>query len=362
MTENFNNELLLTVRQHKRFSQKDLAEKVNITQGHLSKLENGLSLPTEETLEALARILDYPVSFFTQSDRIYGLPVSVHPMYRKKADVKQTDLDGIQSELNIRLLHLKRLLRSTEFKGELQLPKIDFDEFGDAEEIARLTRRMWLIPSGPLHNLTEYIERAGCIVIYCNMSDTDIDGVTMRISDLPPCIFINQNRPADRMRFTLAHELGHLIMHQHPTADMEKQADVFASELLLPAKDLKSELYGQLTLPKLASLKPIWKCSMASILYKAQSIGAITANQARYLWQQMSISKIRIHEPPELDFKREEAQVFPTILKLHLDSLGYTVTELCKVFNIYEDEFASLYGIIIASEAKSTPSYLRVVK
>ncbi len=67
----------------------------------------------------------------------------------------------------------------------------------------------------------------------------------MNVRDLPPCIFLNQHVPADRMRFSLAHELGHIIMHTVPGDEIENEANAFAAELLVPEKQFRRALTGQ---------------------------------------------------------------------------------------------------------------------
>jgi len=180
------------------------------------------------------------------------------------------------------------------------------------------------------------------------MADLDqvgIDGITYSPSDLPPCIFINRRRDAARMRFSLAHELGHLVMHRVPTPDMESEADQFASALLMPAADLKPALFGRIDLARLAQLKPYWKVSMAALLYRAGSLGVLTPNQSRYLWQQMSSHGYRTREPSELDFPREQPTLLRSVVDTHLAELGYTVEELAAVLHLHASQVASMYEV-----------------
>lgn len=347
MTSSFNHNLILLGRQLRKVSQFDLAKSASITQGHLSKIENGLSEPSEAIAKRVADILNLPQNFFYQPDRIYGLPISFHPMHRKKASVGQHALEYIHAELNIRLMHIRRLLKSVTLKKEFPMPALDVDEYDkDTEKIGDLVRRTWLLPKGPLKNLTECLEQAGCLVVWCDFSDSSIDGISFSIPDLPPCIFVSQNQPADRMRFTLAHELGHLIMHRVPTSEMEDQAHKFASSLLMPYADIRGSFSGKITLPRLAALKPIWRVSIQSLIMRASAMGAISAAQSRYLWQQISSSKFRFQEPPELDFPYEEPKVLPMIFKVHMEQLGYSLDEIAQVLNISCSELLGMYPFL----------------
>ena len=91
---------------------------------------------------------------------------------------------------------------------------------------------------------------------------------------------MNRNQPADRQRFSLGHELGHIVMHRVPSPTMEDEANAFASALLMPTQEVRPYLSGRLTIQKLASLKPVWRVSMQALLYRARAIGTITANQS----------------------------------------------------------------------------------
>lgn len=340
----FNYNLVLLARQLRKMNQADLAKFASISQGHLSKIENGLIEPLEPTMKQIARILGFPHNFFYQPDRIYGLPLSFHPMYRKKTNIGQHILESIQAELNIRIMHLRRLIKSVDLKKQFPMPKVEIDEYdNDIEKIADLVRRTWLLPRGPLRNLTQCVEQAGCIVIWCDFSNSPIDGVSYQIPDLPQCIFLNRNQPPDRMRFSLAHEVGHLVMHRIPTPEMEDQANSFASALLMPVDDIRGALMGRITLPAIAALKPIWRVSMQSLVMKAHEIGLISSNQSRYLWQKINTKKLRYHEPPELNFDYEEIQLLPTIFKRHIEDLGYSSEEIAEILNLNHYELIEMY-------------------
>jgi Zn-dependent peptidase ImmA (M78 family)/transcriptional regulator with XRE-family HTH domain len=349
MVLSFDPKLMLVARQARGLSQADLAEMLGINQGFLSKVENGLKEPSKDVIKRIAEALGFPESFFFQREEIYGLPVSVHPLHRKKSSVGIRDLEVIHAELNIRIMNLKRLLQSVELCPKLPMPHLDLEDYNeDIEKIAELVRNTWLLPRGPIENLTESLERAGCLVVWCDFSNIAIDGVTLSIYKMPTIIFLNRHRPSDRMRFTLAHELGHIIMHRIPNPNMETQADAFASALLMPYHDIKESfalLGNRLTLEHLAYLKPIWRVSIQSLLMRGKDIRVINKNQSDYLWKQINYRRMRFQEPPELNFPPEEPRMLPTILKLHFDDLGYSISDLAKALHLYESELCKKYYI-----------------
>ena len=346
MEKHFNENLFRVARQARGMSQAKLSRLSGVSQANLSKLENGVISPTDAVLNKVAKTLHFPVAYFFESDQVCGLPVSVHSMYRKKASVGQRAQDRLEAALNIRLMHIKRLLKAAEFEAELELPRFDLDAFQmTPSQVAELVRRIWLAPSGPLKNLINWMERAGCIVVMCDFDGMSVDGVTICQSSLPPCVFLNQGTPADRQRFTLAHELGHIVMHAIPTPDMEDEANAFASALLMPENDIKRAFAGRITLQKLAALKPVWRVSMNALLYRARTIGAVTLNQAQYLWRQMSALGYRRAEPPELNFAPEQPNVLSELIRVHLEDLGYSLDDLCTALHVYEDDLRQIHPL-----------------
>ncbi|MFO1037402.1 MAG: ImmA/IrrE family metallo-endopeptidase [Geminicoccaceae bacterium] len=346
MNAEFNHALLSLARQFRGRSQTDVAKASGINQGHYSRIENGLlpDGPSAENVGRIAAALDFPASFFYQPDAVTGLPLSVHPMYRKRASLSDRELKLIHAEINIRLMHVRRYLSAVELEPELPLPWIDVDEGGGAEELARSIRRAWMVPDGRIENLTDLCERAGIVVVWCDF-DAAIDGVAMRTRDLPPCVFLNSRRPADRMRFSLAHELGHLIMHRVPTEEMEAEANRFAGEFLVPEKSFRSHVIGnRVTLEFLARQKAYWHTSMAFLLYQAGHHGLITRHQSEYLWKQLSSMGWRTREPAETDVPPEEPALFPHILRLHSDDMGYTPEALGQLVHASPGDVRRLYG------------------
>ena len=190
-------------------SQSDVAKLARINQGYYSRIENGLlpGEPAGDTVDRLSVALRFPRGFFYQYDRVYGLPISIHPMHRKRADVGERALQQLHAELNVRLAHLRRLLKATEFTQERPLPKIDVDDGGGPEKVAATVRLAWGLPPGPVANLTECAERSGVLVVWCRFS-ANVDGVTLHSSDLPPCIFLNASAPADRIGSPLPTKSG----------------------------------------------------------------------------------------------------------------------------------------------------------
>ncbi|MBA2589539.1 MAG: XRE family transcriptional regulator [Alphaproteobacteria bacterium] len=355
-------DMLRLARQRLGFTQKPAASKLGIMQPLLSRFENGISDPDDEFLLKAGRVYDVPRSFFDVKEPVYGPPVSVHPMPRAKADVTARDLDMVTAELNIRVMQMRRFLEAVDFEPTKDIPLLDVDQYGSPEKVAAVVRAHWNIPSGPIKNLIAIVERAGVVIGTSDFGGAAISGMTFRVPGQPPLVLLNSQHPADRLRFTLAHEIGHLVMHRFPTPEMEVQANQFASALLLPREEMKQAFAGRtVNLALLASLKPEWRVAMQALLVRAHSLGYITDNQNRYLWQQISSRGWRLREPPELDFEAERPGVLPSILTAHLTQLGYSIADLSNFIPLHEHEFSRMYGIAAPETSPNRPK-LRIVK
>ncbi|ODT68271.1 MAG: DNA-binding protein [Pelagibacterium sp. SCN 63-23] len=356
--------MLKLARQRRGIRQNEAAVKLGVSPSDLSRIENDAKEPGPALLEVAAKAFNVPVGFFELNDRIYGAPVSVHPMWRKKADVSGAELDAVIAELNVRVMHLRRLLSAADLNPARTLPQLDIEEFGDPERIAGVLRAHWMMPRGPVPNVTQILEEAGIIVAHSNMGGSSISGVTFRVPGMPPLIVVNSDQPADRMRHTLCHELGHIVMHQFPSPDMEKEADQFAGCFLAPTADIRPHFgTARVDLKRLAALKPVWKMSMAALVFAADRAGKLTTSQKNYLWQQFSMAKIRTSEPPELDFPHEQPSVLSSLFKLHIKNLGYSVAELADILSMSADELPSFYDLTGIIDGKpNRPTGLRVVK
>lgn len=340
MSRHFNPQMLVLARESRGMTQGELASRMSVTQGNISKIESGLLDISESQIEKAAELLEYPTSFFYQLEPVYGYG-SACIYHRKRQSLPAHLLRKLIAEINILRIQITKLLRSAEIEHENKFYRMDIVEYdGHAEHIARLVRRSWGIPPGPIEDLTNVIELAGGIVIKCSFGTNKIDAMSQWLPGQPPLLFMNADAPGDRLRFSLAHEIAHVIMHQIPTNDMELEADRFASEFLMPEEEIKHFL-KPISLPRLATLKPYWKVSMAALLKRASDLELITPRQKNYLWTQMGKQGFRLKEPVEIPI--EEPTVLEDIVNVHRQDLGYSISELSKLVESYEKEFRTKF-------------------
>jgi Zn-dependent peptidase ImmA (M78 family)/transcriptional regulator with XRE-family HTH domain len=352
-------EMVVLARESRGMTQKELSEKLCISQGRLSKIETGYASPVPAALvAALAAQLDYPESFFYQEFRVFG-PSTSEFYHRKRKAASAREIARIHALINIRMAHAFRFLKSAELERE-NFPKMDPEDFGgSAAEIARAVRSTWNLPKGPIKNVVDVIEESGGIVVRFPFGTTLVDAVSRWVPGLPPMFFVNAAIPQDRERLTLAHEIGHMVMHGAPSPSIEDEANAFAAEFLMPADEIKSQLHN-LTIQKLASMKQFWKVSMQAILKRAQDLATITDGQARYLWIQIAKMGYRTREPAELEPAREHPRTLQELIDFHTETLGYTHDQLAKLISWNTPELLASYKM--PTSATNPAGTIRLVK
>jgi Zn-dependent peptidase ImmA (M78 family)/transcriptional regulator with XRE-family HTH domain len=341
-SENANPEMIILARESRGLTQRALAKAIAVAQGTISKIENGQAIASDEMVQKISSVLQYPVEFFSERPEFRNLPIV---FYRKRIRVSATLLKQLRARLNIVRQHTVKLVRSADLP-ETQIPLVDLKEYrSDPGRVAQELRIRWHLPRGPVDNLTKVLEDAGILIVRTDFGTDRVDAISIYEppEEIPPLILINKSIPGDRYRFTLAHETGHLVLHHHlplPNENIEDEANSFAGEFLLPAKDIRGFLQ-RCTLQKLASLKPYWKVSMQALLMRASQLSLINDRQKYSLWKQISAAGYKISEPFALE--PEKPSLFGELIDFHLNDLGYSEASMTGLLHLELHEFRSNY-------------------
>lgn len=336
-----NSSMVALARETRGFTQSTAASLLGISQAYLSKIEAGLAAPLDGAfINEMARVYHYPTSFFSTKYDPVGADTSEF-FHRKRQATSRRALRQIYAQLNITIVNVRQLLKTAEIKDSI--PQYDPEKYEPAE-IARIIRSYWSMPPGPVDRVVDAIENAGGIVLLCDFGNPHVDALSRSVPGLPRLFFVNRDMPGDRQRLTLAHELGHVIMHKLPNQDMEHQAYEFAAEFLMPESEIKSQ-FSRVDIPKLAAMKPYWKVSMAALLKRAQELGKISERMARERWMQMSAAGYRKREPAGLDIEIEQPRLFREIIQFHQEKTGMGLKDLSELMLLCEDEVKERYEI-----------------
>jgi Zn-dependent peptidase ImmA (M78 family) len=177
------------------------------------------------------------------------------------------------------------------------------------ESLATATREaLRLAPDKPVPHLTRALERAGVAVAPISLTSPDGEapitsgkhfGVSYWGGPGETALIGYFAGSGDRDRFTLAHELGHLVLHtfRPRCTDPEKEAHQFAGAFLLPYQRAAEEFSGRLTLTSLAHKKAAWGVSIQALIMRAAAVGAIDEPRKQSLFVQLHHRGWRKEEP-----------------------------------------------------------------
>ncbi len=270
-------------RRRARASQRDLAAVSGVSATAISKYERGLMKPGSEVILKIAHALDVDVSFFLRPERVK----TIEPAYRKLKKLSKTS----ERQLIERIRDwLERYLEAEDItepeRRAYTMPEgfpYEVQTMDDAERAADQLRDLWDLGSDPIENLTSILEHRGVRVGVLEADDA-FDACTF-IADVNggvPVMVTRRGVPGDRQRFSLAHELGHLVL-QFPEGmtdtEEERACNRFAGALLAPAEQLLQdvgETRGSISKEEILVLKHTYGISMRALTFRFRDSGVIT--------------------------------------------------------------------------------------
>lgn len=342
MIGNVNTNMIILAREARGLNQHELADHIGMSATNLSKIERGDIGISNETLEAISETTSFPKHFFLQPGEI----VPEYLSYRKRKVVAQKLIAPVNAYANIAKRHIESLKAGLQIDCP-SLPAFKVTDGQTPSDIAIKVRKLWNLPEGPIDNLTALLEKQCIVILKRDFGTERIDSRSIATDDEHPIIYINNTLLGDRLRYTLAYELAQLIMHRFADLPMDRdlshEANAFASEFLMPRKDILKDFPHSISIPLLAQLKKKWKVSMIALLYRADDLGLITPNQKRYLLQQFNQLQIRRREPLELDIPVEQPTLVKRWIAEYRAKAGLGMVEMSALLCLNVDEFMELY-------------------
>ena len=330
-------------------TQEQLADMVGLTQAALSRYEKGMRDPDDEVIARLAKALGVTARFFEHAGRSKGA-MAVDAHMRRRQTARPTVWKQLEAQLNVYRMHTSLLFEEVSLRAEQYVPTFDPIEVRPSDA-ARIVRMQWRMPVGPVRHLTQWIEAAGCVVFEDDFGTTRVDGMSQWVGD-HPVIFLNRSAPTDRKRLTMAHELGHLVLHATEVVeDVENQATEFAAEFLMPMDVIKPQL-RDLRIGRLHDLKREWGVSMQAIVERAFYAKLITPQGRTNFYKMCSAKGWRMQEPLSDELPLEKPTLAQSIGK-SLAARGFS-----------DEDIAHLAGFATAKRNDlfpSGPTQLRAV-
>lgn len=344
----------------------EVAEKVGKTRQYLQRLETGRATPTDSLMADLANALDVEVSFFSpRAHRLMEDQFHFRKLLTTKVTIKQVAIArGEMVDSLIRYLDTQLRLPAVNVPS---VPKANTSE--DIEKVAENCRREWDLGLGPIGNMTRLAENPGAVVTTFQGLSKEIDALSVAV-DRPFIVRNTAKESPCRQRFDIAHELGHLVMHEGiVTGDRitENQANRFASALLVP-RSMMAKLFpkpngGRLDWKGMREFKATWKVSKAAILYRAKQLDLLTDTE--YKRGVMTLKKYGESTGEKDDYlvPQEPPEMLSNSLKVLIERKGLTTEEIAKALCVKPAFLKELVGseLEFPQLSEQKPRHLRLV-
>lgn len=327
-------------------------------QAKIIAYEKDRDIPNAPTLMEMSRVFNVPPVWLMHKPK----QDVVLQGYRKQSTLRARTRDAIETYVcDVAELYIE--LRSQIYPNmTVNFPdRTSVADFDGAEKAAKQLRRKWQLGDAPIPNLTHIAEANGVVVVDWHRPTKQFDGLSVWYGQDVPVIVAKCDVTADRKRFNLAHELGHLVMQTPggmPDKQTERLAHRFAGAFLVPAEVAIKELGKKresIAISELGELKQKYGLSMQGWVFRAKDLGIITPDMASSFWPIVNQQGWKKREPYE--FASDET---PTLLK---QMISYALDEglvapyrILQVFPAFKFDSSKEFGIFpTAGELLSMP-------
>lgn len=331
-------------------SLRELGNRVELSHAAIKKYEDNVVTPSSDILLKLAKVLKVRVEYFFRPDQIKLDQIQ----YRNHDSMSKTDLEEIEAKI------LDQIERRLELESVFPHPPVaklsinapdKFINYEDIEDIANKIRYQWKLGIEPISDLIDVFEEHGIKVFKIdNNQYPKFDGLSATFDGIG-IVVIGNKWPGDRQRFTLAHELGHLVLDKAFTCntldpDLEKEqcCNRFAGAFLLPREILVNILgshRNNLEPRELALLKQEFGISMLSILHRAEDTGIINHNVYRKLRTEFNERGWSKHEPGQ-QYPQEKTYIFEQMIFRALAEQYIGESKAAELMNMTLESFRTL--------------------
>lgn len=342
---------LKAARKLKGYSLQDLAEALNgtLSRQAIHKYEKGEISPDSEKIVMLSIALGVKPEFFFRTTEVELGEIE----FRKKTTLPVKEIDRVKEitkDYLTRYLELENILGLDEaYINPIESGDL-INSFDDVENAALRLREVWKLGLDPIYNVAELLEDHHIKVVRLDV-DEDFDGLQTWVNGNIPVVAYNQAflEKSDRIRFTLLHELGHLLLEKRlknlNDKEKEKYCDKFASAMLLPKESLEAELgkfRNRVFIPELGKIKQQYGASMQAIVMRAADLGILNPNFKKEFFTMFSRNGWRKREPIDYD-GQEEATRFDQLVFRALAEEQISMSKAAELKNQRLAEFRRKY-------------------
>ena len=342
-------ERLKSARKMSGISMETLADKAGhvVTKQAISRYEKGLMNPGGDALVALSKALGVKAEYFFRPQKV----ILGELEFRKKSRLGRKEEDRIKYrtlDFLERYLEIEDILGDKAiFKNPLSDPHVHRPE--DAGKAALDVRRKWKLGEAPISNLIELLEDKG-IRIHEIETDDNFNGISAWTDEIP-VIAVRLQDDLLRQRFTISHELGHILLkicEKNDSKTREKLCHIFAGAFLLPERVIKAELGSKrkkIALWELKKIKGIYGISIQAIMARARHLGIISDHTYRNFCITVNSQGWKMNEPGEY-LGKEHANRFDQLVYRAAAEEIITFSRAAELLKMPLSEFRRAFQIV----------------
>lgn len=347
----FNPKRLTLARERRGLTKTKLAKAIGVDVRSITAYETDAFRPDKERLAQLAQTLRFPIPFFFGDDLDQIAPDIVS--FRSMSKMTAGQRDSALGAGAIALL-LNEWIAERFDLPVAALP--DLSQESSPEAAADTMRCIWGLGELPVKNMTHLLESKGIRVFSLSIDTAQLDAFSMWHADTP-FVFLNTMKSCEHSRFDAAHELGHLVLHRHAGSkgqEAEREANAFASALLMPRASVLANAPHMATVDQLIRFKAYWTVSVAALAYRLHDVGLVSDWHYRNLCIEIAQRGYRKQEPREAP--RETSQVLAKVFAA-LREDGTTKADIASALSVNVEEIDQLvFGLALTSMSSSSPS------
>lgn len=310
------------------FTASALAKTADVTPEWLSKVERNRTTPSDELIGKLAKILDFPVDFFSREPAPLPSTDAFHFRASSKLALKDETAARSLASLASELSEWMDRTYALPTPGIPEIQDLVGAEINAGSEVAaEALRNFWGLGTAPISNMVTLLESKGARIFSVSGSYQAIDAFSFR-HDGNAIIFLNPTKSAERLRFDLAHELGHLLLHggslyEEDSKLRERQANDFASAFLMPRAGLLGSLRGNVSLDELPRLRDTWKVSAMATTVRLHQLSVFSDWTYRLMCQELAKRGFRRGEPGSTLIPESSSLWAQVLSDLRAQNLGF---------------------------------------
>lgn len=298
------------------YSLQDVSDQLGneISKQAIHKYETGEVIPDSEMIAKLCTVFNVRQDFFFTSSTVNINKVEFRK-FDSLAAKEQNKVVEIVKDSVSKYLEIENILA---LHSEFIHPLKEITEIKTLDDIERATdllRAKWKIGDGPISSCIEMLEDNNIKVIHIDFED-GFDGMQAWVNDTIPVIAYNKTRlkAPDRVRFTVLHELGHMLLPigHLPEKQKEQICHQFAGSLLISKSAAFRELgnrRNRLMIEELGELKKEYGISIQALVMRARDLGIITKSYCKsffFMFNQMP--DWRVNEPIQYQGKDQSTR------------------------------------------------------